>query len=442
MAAILAELQHAPKFRASVSKAWTATELNLVLTALRGFGFPSPAAFAEMCPLDNRTPESVGEFGQTVFTISKAIAAGGSPDQSFLPDKIKFTQADRIAGRAALLEAVRAKPELANLTEGEAKLLVQLAATGFATAPTAATVQEKFARGRAELFMERTARRLMGVEGEDALALDIILPLHVSSVLTLNSLGTIVYDRPGFHSERYLYPAGYQATRLWTSVRNPNEKVWYKSTIVDHNHDRPLFRVELPADDGGPAKVWESFTPSSPWSEILAELNRMRREMDLPVQSRVSVSGPDFFGFAIPQVMELLMRLPNADKCIRFIGRDPRTIPEEGHQGRPKVRRPLGELAEVTEGIITGQTGGAMAAVPVGPPARDAVTFYFTQVLRRPRSGIWAPPEMSNDPAVFEIPTKQFINDMRAACPRAAVHPDPISYILEDLSDSDRPDTE
>lgn len=40
----------------------------------------------------------------------------------------------------------------------------------------------------------------------------VILPVQIASLKVIE-LGTVVHDRPGFHSERYIWPVGYTVER-------------------------------------------------------------------------------------------------------------------------------------------------------------------------------------------------------------------------------------
>jgi hypothetical protein len=68
-----------------------------------------------------------------------------------------------------------------------------------------------------------------------------ILPFQVG-ILTLLQLGTIVHDREMFHTDRYLYPVGYAASREYYSIKDPEKIVKYTSSIRDGG-DAPLFVV-------------------------------------------------------------------------------------------------------------------------------------------------------------------------------------------------------
>jgi hypothetical protein len=60
------------------------------------------------------------------------------------------------------------------------------------------------------------------------------LPLCLRPLCQLLALGHVITDRPGWHNHRYIYPAGYKVSRVYTSPIRPNEKVvWYRQIIDD-----------------------------------------------------------------------------------------------------------------------------------------------------------------------------------------------------------------
>jgi hypothetical protein len=61
----------------------------------------------------------------------------------------------------------------------------------------------------------------------------------------VQSLGRIVFDRPSYHSPKYLWPVGYRSVRRMADWNDPAGSVLYTSEIVD-NGAAPLFRVAHP----------------------------------------------------------------------------------------------------------------------------------------------------------------------------------------------------
>jgi hypothetical protein len=59
-----------------------------------------------------------------------------------------------------------------------------------------------------------------------------IMPINLGG-LTITSLGKIITDRPGFHSERYIWPIGFESHRTFFSMYSPGTKCTYTCRILD-----------------------------------------------------------------------------------------------------------------------------------------------------------------------------------------------------------------
>ncbi|KAJ3258271.1 hypothetical protein HK103_003752 [Boothiomyces macroporosus] len=114
------------------------------------------------------------------------------------------------------------------------------------------------------------------------------LPLQLG-VITLVNLGTIT-TKPGFHTDRYIYPVGFQTVRQYLSMIDPNNVTEYTSTVLDGG-DGPKFQI-VAKDDAA---------------------NKIRNK-----DHSNSASGPDYFGFSQPTIMKLIQAMPNADQCTLF----------------------------------------------------------------------------------------------------------------------------
>jgi len=148
------------------------------------------------------------------------------------------------------------------------------------------------------------------------------MPLQLG-VLTVENLGVIEYERPGFHTERTLYPIGYRSLRCYLSLVNPDTQCNYVCEVVDDGDVTPKFRVSCSDDPDVFTFLGES--PSAAWGQVMVGI---RERMPEPRRrQRVNVSGPEYFGFAHVIVQELLQGLPNVDKCVGFVPRVFRRAP-------------------------------------------------------------------------------------------------------------------
>lgn len=127
--------------------------------------------------------------------------------------------------------------------------------------------------------------------------------------LTVYDLGEVVSDRPGFHSERYIWPVGYCSTRLYPSMLDPDRRIQYFCYIKDGGSD-PLF--EIIAEDEPETQI-TAVTATACHCIVLKRLNKARGK-----DATNTGSGPEFFGFSHSSIQYLIQCLPGADKCERY----------------------------------------------------------------------------------------------------------------------------
>jgi hypothetical protein len=116
------------------------------------------------------------------------------------------------------------------------------------------------------------------------------LPLQLGP-MELVSLGTVVYDREGFHNKNYIWPAGFQTTRKFKSFVTANSKCVYRSEILDLGGPHPSFQVT--ADDAQD-RPFTGHSPSNVWVKVLEAIQAQQGSE----ARKISVSGPEYFGLA------------------------------------------------------------------------------------------------------------------------------------------------
>ena len=77
------------------------------------------------------------------------------------------------------------------------------------------------------------------------------MPLSLGSSLTILSLGSIVTDRPNFHSQAYIWPVGFRSKRMYASSVRPHARVAYICEILDGG-SAPEFRLTADDDKDNP----------------------------------------------------------------------------------------------------------------------------------------------------------------------------------------------
>ena len=138
-----------------------------------------------------------------------------------------------------------------------------------------------------------------------------LLPLTITDKLYLIALGHIVHDRPGFHNDRHIFPAGLITRREHYSFVNPATRTYYTSEILDQGGEGPIFRVI--ADDA-PNDVIERDTASGAWVEVSLRCHKLRGSQ----RNKVTVSGTEMFGLSHPDIAALVLELPGVEKCEKF----------------------------------------------------------------------------------------------------------------------------
>lgn len=156
-------------------------------------------------------------------------------------------------------------------------------------------------------------------------------PIQLTSTAYIADLGRIVTDRAGFHTERYIYPAGFRSSRLYASTLDPTKRTRYTCEILDVGDQMPLFRVTM---DENPDCTYEGNSPTSPWNLIVQQVLARRAESP----HVVSVSGPEYYGLAAPVTVYLIQRMQGANQCVNYQMRE-FTESSVGQQARPPVRR-------------------------------------------------------------------------------------------------------
>ncbi|OJA20192.1 hypothetical protein AZE42_04616 [Rhizopogon vesiculosus] len=135
-----------------------------------------------------------------------------------------------------------------------------------------------------------------------------LLPLTVG-IMTVNQLGEVCM-REHFHTERYIFPVGYEVTRKYSSTVDPSQDAIYTCSILDGG-DGPKFKI-IASDV--PDRPQIAGTATGAWSAIVKQANTIRNR-----QHSNSVSGPDFFGLGQNTIKHLIQELPNADRLRDYV---------------------------------------------------------------------------------------------------------------------------
>lgn len=193
-----------------------------------------------------------------------------------------------------------------------------------------------------------------------------IFPIALGG-LTVHSLGEIVHERPGFHSERYIWPVGYCSSRTYPSMKNPENKCIYTCKILDGGFG-PQFEM-CPEDDPDHPIIASSATACH--CVVLKAVNKARGR-----DASNTGSGPEFFGFSHPTIQYLIQSLPGARKCTKYqwvkfeLPKPPSK--QAGKLSGSATTDPSG----VAQGIPTAMEDDAIASLDEEDPIPTAMPAY------------------------------------------------------------------
>uniref|UniRef100_A0A1A8GJA6 Transforming growth factor beta regulator 1 n=1 Tax=Nothobranchius korthausae TaxID=1143690 RepID=A0A1A8GJA6_9TELE len=128
--------------------------------------------------------------------------------------------------------------------------------------------------------------------------------------LTVYSLGEIITDRMLFHDECAIYPVGFCSTRVFASMKSPEQQCLYTCQIKDGGAG-PQFEI-VPEDDPQNAIVASSALMCH--SNLLKAIASNSSKAVAPIVA----SGADFFGFSHPTIQNLIQSCPGARKCSNY----------------------------------------------------------------------------------------------------------------------------
>ncbi|CAG8492852.1 2912_t:CDS:2 [Ambispora gerdemannii] len=178
-----------------------------------------------------------------------------------------------------------------------------------------------------------------------------LLPVQIG-ILTVISLGTVVYDRETFHNERYIWPVGYAVKRSYNSMINPDAQTMYTCKIEDGG-EGPRFVIE--AEDQ-PGKPITANTATGAWTTVVREANAIRHR-----DHSNSASGPDYFGFSQATIRKMIQDLPNATRCKKYTTQNFEVMKTRNNGGRKRGGARGAGTASTTTATTNGKASGSGA---------------------------------------------------------------------------------
>lgn len=138
-----------------------------------------------------------------------------------------------------------------------------------------------------------------------------IFPINLGGFV-LHALGEIMADNTNFHTENWIYPVGYLATRIFSHPKEPERKCVFTCKILN-NSGVPQFQIIPDAEFD---HVFFGESANICHLGLLETIVRVSDLANLPLRAQ----GERFFGLGNPTVMSLLQAQPNFKKLQNFKG--------------------------------------------------------------------------------------------------------------------------
>ncbi|XP_055919003.1 transforming growth factor beta regulator 1 [Eupeodes corollae] len=138
-----------------------------------------------------------------------------------------------------------------------------------------------------------------------------IFPINLGGFV-LHALGEIMSENTNFHTENWIYPVGYLATRVFSHPKEPERKCVFTCKILN-NSGVPQFQIIPDAEFD---HVFFGESANICHLGLLDTIVRVSDVANLPLRPQ----GERFFGLGNPTVMSLLQSQPNFKKLQNFKG--------------------------------------------------------------------------------------------------------------------------
>uniref|UniRef100_A0A670ZGI7 Histone-lysine N-methyltransferase 2C n=1 Tax=Pseudonaja textilis TaxID=8673 RepID=A0A670ZGI7_PSETE len=143
--------------------------------------------------------------------------------------------------------------------------------------------------------------------------------------LIFHSIGQLLpHQMVTFHSSKVLYPVGFEASRLYWSIRYTNRRSRYLCSIEEKD-GFPLFVIRV-IEQGHEDMVLTGLTPEDVWDKILEPIASIRKTSKMLQLFPAYLKGEDLFGLTVSAVARIAESLPGVEACERYTfryGRNP-----------------------------------------------------------------------------------------------------------------------
>uniref|UniRef100_A0A3Q2YKE9 [histone H3]-lysine(4) N-methyltransferase n=1 Tax=Hippocampus comes TaxID=109280 RepID=A0A3Q2YKE9_HIPCM len=143
--------------------------------------------------------------------------------------------------------------------------------------------------------------------------------------LVLHAIGQLTpMQMAAFHSTTAIFPVGYEACRIYWSMRHGNRRCRYVCS-VEEKDGQPEFTIRV-IEQGYQDLVLTDTTAKGVWDQILGPVAEKRTESGTLKLFPVYLKGEDLFGLTASAVAKITESLPGVEACDRYsfrYGRNP-----------------------------------------------------------------------------------------------------------------------
>ncbi|KAM7400603.1 hypothetical protein PAMA_005007 [Pampus argenteus] len=143
--------------------------------------------------------------------------------------------------------------------------------------------------------------------------------------LVLHAMGQLTpLQMAAFHSSTAIFPVGYEACRIYWSMRHGNRRCRYMCSVEDRD-EQPEFSIRV-IEQGYQDLVLTDNSAKGVWDKVLGPVADRRAESGTLKLFPVYLKGEDLFGLTVPAVTKITESLPGVEACDRYsfrYGRNP-----------------------------------------------------------------------------------------------------------------------
>nr|XP_015812352.2 histone-lysine N-methyltransferase 2C isoform X2 [Nothobranchius furzeri] len=143
--------------------------------------------------------------------------------------------------------------------------------------------------------------------------------------LVLHAIGQLTPEQMlAFHSPSAIFPVGYEACRIYWSMRHVSHRCRYVCSVEDGD-GLPEFTIRV-IEQGYQDLVLTDTSPKGVWDKVLGPVAEKRAETATLRLFPVYLKGEDLFGLTVPAVTKITESLPGVEACDRYsfrYGRNP-----------------------------------------------------------------------------------------------------------------------